>query len=287
MSFLDRIQFANQRDLSGFIPWSIQGDVVGYVRPSLRDLLLEYQGVFQMSAESLCLHPALDDFESRSSEIGALLPFLRAEGYVRPAVGECYGVVRELGGDPLMKIDRGAVEGFGIISTGFHLNGLVDDEMWIARRSMTKPMFPGQLDNMVAGGWPVGLTLQENVVKECAEESGMPESMASRAQPVGVMTYVMEIETGLRRHAMYLYDLEVPDSFVPEPVDGEVDSFMRLPIDEVCEIVRDTCDFKYNSSMAVIDYLIRTGRITRETSGYEEIVKGLHVSLLNPDQTCC
>ena len=151
------------------------------------------------------------------------------------------------------------------------------------RNSFTKPLFPGQLDNMVAGGWPVGLTLQENVIKECAEEAGMSESLACRAEPVGVMTYVMEIEKGLRRHAMYLYDLEVPDAFVPRPVDGEVDSFNRLPIGEVSSIVRDTSEFKYNSSMAVIDFLQRSGHLTSDTPGYDRILEGLRVSLESPE----
>ncbi len=287
MSYLDRIQFSNHRDLAGFIPWKIEGRVVGYLRPELRDLLDEFPDVFHVKPDEVRLHHDLSTFESRSLAFEGVLPHLRNEGYVRPAVGECYGVVAQLGGVPFMRIDRGAVEGLGIITTGFHLNGLVGDDMWIARRSLTKPMFPGQLDNMVAGGWPVGLTLQQNVVKECAEEAGMNEPLACQAEHVGVMTYVMEIEKGLRRHAMYLYDLQVPDSFVPRPVDGEVDSFQRLPVDQVSAIVRDTTDFKYNSSMAVIDYLHRSGRITSSTPGYSQILKGLHVSLENPEHASC
>jgi len=283
MSYLDRIQFSNRRDLAGFVPWKIEESVVGYLRPGLRDLLARWPDVFEITSTEVMLHRSLTEFESRSSAVDQVLPSLREEGYVRPAVGECYGVVETLGGDPLMQLDRGAVEGFGIISTGFHLNGIVGEEMWIARRSFTKPMFPGQLDNMVAGGWPVGLTLQENVVKECSEEAGMSESLACKAAPVGVMTYVMEIEKGLRRHAMYLYDLEVPDDLIPRPVDGEVDSFMRLPIEEVSTIVRDTSEFKYNASMAVIDYLHRTGHLTSDTPGYERILEGLRVSLENPE----
>ena len=283
MSYLDRIQFANQHDLTGFIPWKIEDSTVGYLRPQLCELLSNWPDVFLVGPDEVSLHGDLVDFETRSSAVSRVLPSLRDHGFVRAAVGECYGVVAELGAEPFMCIDRGAAEGFGIITTGFHLNGLVGDDMWIARRSRTKPMFPGQLDNMVAGGWPVGLTLQENVIKECAEEAGMNESLARKAEPVGVMTYVMEIEKGLRRHAMYLYDLEVPDDFVPRPVDGEVDSFKRLPIKEVSAIVRDTSEFKYNSSMAVIDYLHRTDRLAMDTPGYDRILEGLSVSLENPD----
>ena len=287
MPFLDRIQFANQRDLTGFIPWTIEGSIVGYLRPQLCDLLSPWTDVFQVGSTEVSLHEDLSDFDTRSNAVARVLPSLRNDGFVREAVGECYGVVAELGGSPFMCIDRGAAEAFGIITTGFHLNGLIGDDMWIARRSKTKPMFPGELDNMVAGGWPVDLTIEENVVKECAEEAGMCEMLASQAESVGVMTYVMEIEKGLRRHAMHLYDLEVPDSFVPKPVDGEVDSFQRLSIDEVSCIVRDTSEFKYNSSMAVIDFLCRSGRINSDTPGYREIISGMRVSLDNPASVSC
>ena len=287
MSYLDRIQFANRRDLTGFIPWMVEESTVGYLRPRLRDLLEGWSDVFCVTQEEVSLHPDLIDFETRSSAVARVLPSLRDQGFVRDTVGECYGVVAELGGEPFLCIDRGAAEGFGIITTGFHLNGIVGDDMWIARRSSKKPMFPGQLDNMVAGGWPVDLTIEENVIKECAEEAGMCESLACQSKSVGVMTYVMEIEKGLRRHAMYLYDLEVPESFVPRPVDGEVDSFHRMPIDEVSRIVRDTCEFKYNSSMAIIDFLCRSGRITAETHGYQEIIAGMRASLVDPESMCC
>jgi hypothetical protein len=41
------------------------------------------------------------------------------------------------------------------------------------------------LDNMVAGGQPLGIGLMENVIKECGEEAGIPEAIARRAIPIG------------------------------------------------------------------------------------------------------
>ena len=36
-------------------------------------------------------------------------------------------------------------------------------------------MAPGQLDNLIAGGQPVGLTLEQNLIKEAYEEAGVKE----------------------------------------------------------------------------------------------------------------
>ena len=62
----------------------------------------------------------------------------------------------------------------------------------IGTRSASKPTYPGQLDNTVAGGQPHDLTLDENVVKECAEEAGIPEALPALAVPVGCITYYRE-----------------------------------------------------------------------------------------------
>ena len=279
MTYLERVQFATRYDLSSYAPIELEGAVVGYAHLELADALADLQEVFKITESGLSFQDSLTDYESRTAAFDAILPGLRDAGFVRAAVHEQFEVARTLGGRPLMAVDRSAVESFGIISAGFHLNGLVGDRMWIARRALDKPTFPGQLDNMVAGGWPRGITLADNVVKECAEEANIPAELARMARPVGVMTYVMEVNGGLRRHAMYLMDLEVPQDFQPEAVDGEVDSFELMSIDEVARRVRETSDFKYNSAVAVIDQLIRSGRITPDEPGYVDIVRGMHSPL--------
>ena len=42
--------------------------------------------------------------------------------------------------------------------------------LWVARRSVNKPNWPGKLDHIVAGGQPYGISVMENVIKECEEE---------------------------------------------------------------------------------------------------------------------
>ena len=128
----------------------------------------------------------------------------------------------------------------------------------------------------MAGGQPATITVAENVIKECQEEADIPEPLARQARPVGLISYTMAVEDGLRRHAMYVYDLDMPGDFTPKPFDGEVEEFRLLPIDEVAAIVRDSLDdFKFNCSLLVIDFLIRHGVITPDDPDYFELVTGL------------
>ena len=58
--------------------------------------------------------------------------------------------------------------------------------------------------------------------------------------------------------------------------DGEVDAFMLWPIERVLETIRDTDQFKFNSALVIIDFLVRHGYINSDDPDYVAIVAGLH-----------
>ena len=78
---------------------------------------------------------------------------------------------------------------------------------------------------MVAGGLPYSLGLQENLVKECEEEAGVPEGLARKAVPVGAVSYSRVAQRGLRRDVLYCYDLELPEDFEPVNTDDQYWAF--------------------------------------------------------------
>lgn len=177
--------------------------------------------------------------------------------------GEAFDVRARPGGPVLAQIDRGAIPSFGIQAVGVHLNGLVRQDkrlhLWIARRAMDKLLDPGKLDHIVAGGVPAGLSPQETLVKEAAEEAEIPPALASKAVQMGTIEYAMERPEGLRRDILYCYDLIVPESFTPRAVDGEVEAFELWPIERAVDVVRNTDDFKFNVNLVLIDLFLRTG----------------------------
>lgn len=279
MSFLDRIRECNEHDLSRFRPLFVGEARVGWVRDDMARLLAPYPEVFAVAAERLTLSPALADFDSRSAAVERVLRALEAAGELPGWRGEDYPVKASWGDPPLLRMERAAVPHLGIRAYGVHMTGYVREggalKMWVARRARNKPTFPGMLDNMVAGGQPIGLSLMDNLVKECGEEAGIPPALARRAVPVGLVSYVKESAEGIKPDVQFCYDLDVPPDFTPKAVDGEIESFELWPIERVMEIVSQTAEFKFNCNLVVIDFLVRHGCIPPEDPDYLEIVRGL------------
>jgi hypothetical protein len=180
----------------------------------------------------------------------------------------------------MLEMERAAVPLFGVRAFGIHLNGYVrsgnDTLMWVARRSMNKPTYPGKLDQLVAGGQPVGISLRDNLIKECWEEALMPEALARQAVPVPPISYCFECDRGLRPNVLFCYDLELPMDFQPHNADLEVEQFHLWPIERVMDIVATTGDFKANCNLVVIDFFIRHGFLASNHPGYLELVELLY-----------
>lgn len=267
-----------------FLPWRVDRELVGWVRPAFAAQLQDFDGVFEFAADELRLAAGLQGFDRRSASLSAVAQELAGRGVTPPYMNEPYAVTPAGRDAAVCVVDRAAAAHFGVRSFGQHLNGFVRKadgslHMWLGRRARDRLLFPGALDNMVAGGLPHSLSLEENLVKECAEEAGVPEALARRAVPVSVVSYSRVAERGLRRDALYCYDLELPEDFEPRNTDGEVESFVRLPIEDVAQIVRDTDDFKLNCNLVIIDFLVRHGVIDPDTPGYLDLVLGLRQPL--------
>ncbi len=157
-------------------------------------------------------------------------------------------------------IERGCVSLFGLPSWGVYLNGYVkkhnDIYMWIATRAKTKKEWPGLLDQLAAGGQPHNLTPFENMCKEAQEEAGLTKDYWHLMKQVGSISYQYEL-TGLRRDTLFMFDIELSADFRPTAVDGEVESFQLMHIDEVANIVEHTERFKPNCAIVVSDFLLR------------------------------
>jgi NUDIX domain len=164
-------------------------------------------------------------------------------------------------------MDRGALPIFGIEAWGVHINGLVqrgeEPWLWVARRGADRPLDPGKLDHVVAGGIPAGLDAAQTLVKEAGEEACVPPELAGQASFMTEIPYCVERPEGLRRDRLFCYDLTLPDSFTPRPGDTEVAGFELWPLSRVFETVRDTDAFKFNVSLVLIDLFIRHGLLDR------------------------
>lgn len=270
------------------LQFKIDGVQVGWILPHVASLVKCYPQVFSESeggAVSLC--PSLDTYGKRSEAVDAVLQTLRTDASLKCLNGwrdEKYSVMARFSDPPLMCMERAATSLFGVKRYGVHINGYTvsdngDVNMWLARRSATKQTFPGLLDNMAGGGLAAGVGITQTLVKECKEEACIPAALAEKAHPVSTISYTYEDEEGVFAESQFVFDLKLPLDFKPAIGDGEVQDFYLLPISKVKELVASD-DFKPNSAMVALDFLIRHSFIDPDTEPlYQEFVSGLHQTL--------
>jgi thiamine pyrophosphokinase len=249
---------------AGLIPFRLDGQQVGWVGPDLAQALTFFPREVHFDGTGISLAARLRTPAARSDALAGLLPRLAERGHLRIR-GEPFDVRATPEGPVLATLDRGALPAFGVASQGVHLNGLVRRadglHVWVGWRAKHKAVAPGQLDNLVAGGIPAGLTPVETLVKEAGEEASLPAALALAARPAGRIGYVMRTEEGLRRDLLHVFDLEMPEGVVPRPNDDEVERFELMPAAELLARMRDTDQVKFNVNLVLIDLFLREGLI--------------------------
>jgi 8-oxo-dGTP pyrophosphatase MutT (NUDIX family) len=280
MSYLDHIKSCNNFTLQGKVEFLIDGERVGYIRKEYMPYLLD-SGVFVKESEALSIAPQYTTMQERNSALDLFAKNAFRDGITNIYMNEPYPVLTNINSDPLCLVDRSVSTLLGLISFGQHLNGYVksDDglKMWIARRSFTRGYEAGKLDHIAAGGLPYGISLRENLQKECYEEAGMDKELSGKAICIGVVSYRHEYTLGGKEDLIYCYDLELPKDFAPHCTDGEVEEFYLMDIEEVANIVKTTNEFKLNCNLVIIDFLIRHGLLDESDKEYIDIVRGLRV----------
>ncbi len=286
MSYLDHIRACNNFNPAGFVPFIVDGAIVGRIKQNFSRCLCEWPNLFVVSNDAVEFVSELNDFGARTEAIAIVLAELVDKGVLTHLHGEQYVATATIREQGVFLIDRAAAPYFGVRAFGQHINGFVRSEqgikLWVAKRSADRRNFPGKLDNLVAGGLPNGISLQDNLKKECWEEAGILPELALSALPVGVVTYNTETVQGYKPDTLYCYDLELPLDFQPRCTDGEVESFSLWPVDKVMSVVRDTDEFKLNCNLVIIDFLVRYGFIAPEDESYVSLLQELRPSFSVP-----
>src|SRR5580765_2113028 len=164
-----------------YIGWRVDDDTVGWL-DSARAARLSACAIFDHAEGALRMVPTLADCIARTAAIEDVTLALAGEGLLSAWRGKRYAVATEFGSPPLVDIERAAARYFGIRTYAVHVNGLVDSgdgiKMWLSRRSPTKAIDPGLLDNLVGGGIGTGFGALDTLRKEAWEEAGIPAIVA-------------------------------------------------------------------------------------------------------------
>jgi len=180
-------------------------------------------------------------------------------------------------GDVLFSMERSAMGLFGTTRYGVHMTAFIrrndntskyNSRIWVPKRSSNKSTYPGMLDNTVAGGLMTDEDPAECIVREADEEASLPGNVVRQcAKEIGTVTYIYITDERSGGEAGYIYpecqwiyDLELPadGSVVPEPKDGEVDSFSLHTVEEIQEQLAQGL-WKPNCAVVMLDFFLRHG----------------------------
>ena len=244
------------------IPFRVADAQVGWLGAELARALAFFPRDIHFDGTGAALAGRLRAEGARTAALEQIAASLAGRGHFRLR-GEAFDVRATPGGPVLARLDRGALPAFGVISQGVHVNGFVRRpdglHLWVGWRSKDKAVAPGKLDNIVAGGIPAGLSPEQCLIKEAAEEASLPAELAARATPAGRVSYVMANEEGLRRDVLHCFDLELPEGVVPRPNDDEVERFELLPARAVLARVAATDAVKFNVNLVLANFGLRHG----------------------------
>ena len=234
--------------IKSLVPFTVEGREVGLVKADFASTLsTEYSNVFVMKNQQLGFVKDIEtaSFEAKTQAFAEVNLALKEKGFIPGWRDELLPLGPSFNDDPYLKIERAACSVYGVKGYGVHVNGFVRDSssreithIWVGKRAKDKSTWPGMLDHIVAGGQPFGIGLMDNVIKECEEEANIPRDIAATAKPVGAVSYCSLDEIGnLRRDCLFCYDLELPPTFVPTPLDNEVECFELKDVDFVIQKV--------------------------------------------------
>jgi len=223
----------SEREISA-LPFYVKQHVVGWLRPSFAAELRRWPHVFEVHPSYVTMRASPDTPQGRTAAMAEVTRDLERDGVIRGWRDETVSVAPHYASPELLRIERAATRHFGLMAYGAHLNGFTRigglTHAWIARRSATKSIDPGMLDNLVGGGLAAGQSVAQAVEKEAWEEAGIDVSLAAQARRTGTLRIFREQPDGLQRETIFAHDLWLPADFAPAGQDGEVDEHRFVPL---------------------------------------------------------
>ncbi|WP_170156624.1 NUDIX hydrolase [Roseateles depolymerans] len=219
------------------------GDVaIGWIHPMRVPALQACWPELQLSA-GLARWDAPDmDMAQRSARIAAVALALRERQAIPGWRDEAFACEHPVAdpcaerGEPLFALERAAFRFFGLMSRAVHINGFLPGaRLLCGRRALSKATDPGRLDNLAAGGVPVGEDFLACAQRELWEEAGVPMALSASLKPRGQLRSTRMTPEGLHDEVLHVYSLVLPPGFVASNRDGEVSEFLSLDLETLAQ----------------------------------------------------
>lgn len=257
------------------VPFDVDGMRVGELTVERAQRAAAFRDGLALDGDRLGFADACATFEARSSALARIARALAAEGALTAWRDERYDVRASDAHPVVCVLERAAARYFGIRTRAVHVNGLVETAggaaMWIARRSPSKAIDAGLLDNLVGGGIASGTGIVETLVKEAWEEAGIDASVARTARAAGALHIRRLQPDGLQHETILVHDLWLPRDFVPANRDGEAVEHRLWPLPALPALLANDTGadvLTADASLVALDALIRLGAIDADDPFY-------------------
>jgi len=258
------------------IPFYVREHAVGWLRPSFADLLGRWPHHFEVNPSFVTLRAKPDTVGGRSAALAEVTKELARDGVIRGWRDELVSVSHHYAAPELLRIERSASRHFGLMSYGAHVNAFTRvgglAQAWIARRSPSKSIDPGRLDNLVGGRIAAGATVDETVRKEAWEEAGISPALLDGLDTVSAVRVEYSVPEGLHREILFVHDLWLPNDFKPTNQDGEVAEIKLMSLEDVVQEIL-AGEFTLDAGTVMVDGLLRQGILSPEDPLYLEILR--------------
>ena len=159
----------------------------------------------------------------------------------------------------IFNIKRNFLSLFGLPSYGVHCNVWKKHKdkfiIYFAKRSEKSKSFPGYVDNTVAGGQPINLSIFENLKKEAYEEAGISSKFLKKVQRGNIVSYFHNNNNNFISAVIFNYHLNKVDELKLKNIDGEVESFFSLPLENIYKLLEKNL-LKPNCIIPILDFIL-------------------------------
>ena len=92
-------------------------------------------------------------------------------------------------------------------------------------------------DNLIAGGQPVKISIKDNLYKEAFEEAGLESYQMHSIERSKTVHYIHNENKKLNSSVIFIYQLEKTEKMYFKNMDGEVEDFVSIEIDNLYQIL--------------------------------------------------
>lgn len=256
------IETAYRNIPSDLMPVFFMNEVIGHVSPQIFSALQQFLEKDDQDLQLIhCTNQKIIISSAPpyqlSIELRIIAEYLRDIQIIKGWRGEEFSFIDEHQLERF-RVERVFFRTLGFHSRAVHVNGYQSKgKLWVARRSHTKQIDPGRLDNMTAGGVSANETLYNCVIRELWEEAGISADQALQINPISSVTIRRGIQDGSLHHeTLYTYDLEMPEKIRPLNQDNEVSEFYLVDFEEALHFVL-TEQFTIDAGVVTADFLLR------------------------------